>query len=268
MAAALLAILAFPGIVFAQEEFRVSVLGAVKRPGNYTLSKGDKLSALIEKAGGYADNVFLRGAILTRESAKETQAKTLAEIVARNEAQLFAEPAEAERKRDFLDSLGKLPPNGRIPVRLAHPRLLKGSDRDLLLEAGDTLYIPPQTNEVAVTGAVKDRSRSAYPYSAKAGYKDYVKMAGGIEAEADRNQAYLLAADGSVKRLSRGVIDWNPSESRWEIPAFAGKPPAIEPGDTIVVPKKPSAPWARRLSDLPSLLRRIHEITGTRIDAP
>jgi competence protein ComEA len=36
--------------------YSVSILGAVKNPGTYTMERGDKLSALIAKAGGLSDN--------------------------------------------------------------------------------------------------------------------------------------------------------------------------------------------------------------------
>jgi hypothetical protein len=69
--------------------------------------------------------------------------------------------------------------------------------------------------------------------------------------------------------LSREPIRWNPGESRWEIPVLIESAPRIEPGDTLVVPKKPArSAWARDNRNLPLLLMEIHALTGVLVDPP
>ena len=46
----------------------VAVAGQVKYPGTYTIQKGETLSSLIARAGGYTDRAYLRGATFTRSS--------------------------------------------------------------------------------------------------------------------------------------------------------------------------------------------------------
>ncbi|MEA4873258.1 MAG: SLBB domain-containing protein, partial [Synergistaceae bacterium] len=45
-----------------------NITGRVLYPGNYAVKRGEKLSSLLERAGGYADDAFTCGAVLLRES--------------------------------------------------------------------------------------------------------------------------------------------------------------------------------------------------------
>jgi len=266
-ALALLPIMIFICGAFAQDEI-VTILGAVHRPGAYPIDKGEKFSSLIERAGGFTDNAWLRGAVLSRESAKAAKEPLLRDSISRIEREAFAKRGEEERKREFIATLSELKPAKRIPVRLTHPRLLKGTGDDLPLEGGDSLFVPPKAGTVTVTGAVT-KPGTVSPHNPKADAEDYVKKAGGFAEDADRNHTYLLKADGTALPLSREWIRWSPKQSRWEIPALVEPEPPIEPGDTIVVPRKPPrSSWARDITALPQLLMEIHALTGVRVDSP
>ncbi len=260
----LLAMLLPPGAL--AQDLNATVLGEVMRPGTYALAAGDKLSALIMKAGGYADNAYLRGAVLTRRSARDLQKHQLEELAVALEAEGGDRPEDRARKSEATASLRAMSPGGRIPVRLAHPRLLRGKADDLTLEDGDVLTIPARSDRVAVSGAVRS-PEGAIPYSGKPDYAAYIAAAGGYAEGADRSRVYLLAADGTAVLLSRGWIRWNPAKSRWEIPAFSSPPEPIEAGDTIVVPRVPEK-WARKIKDLPAILLRIAVLTGVPVDRP
>jgi protein involved in polysaccharide export with SLBB domain len=250
------------------QEIRVSVNGEVARPGEYQLIKGDRLSSLIERAGGFAGNARMSGAVLSRESAREKKEPLLRELVSRIEREAFAKPGEEARKREFLRKLSELKPGNLIPVRIAHPRLLKGSEDDLLLEDGDAVIVPSKTEPVTVIGAVKSPG-AVFPYTPETDPKEYIRKTGGSADDAAREHAYLLRTDGTAIPLSREWIRWNPGDSRWEIPAFREPAPQVEPGDTIMVPKKPArSSWAHSIDGLPRLLMEIHVLTGTRVDPP
>ena len=60
-----------------KQQVRVTISGEVKRPGNYAMFQGEKLSDLINRAGGFTDKAFLRGAIFTRRSVAAEQRKAL-----------------------------------------------------------------------------------------------------------------------------------------------------------------------------------------------
>jgi len=73
-----------------KEQF-VTITGEVWFPGRYIIKKGETLSSLIERAGGYTDKAYLRGAVFTRKRVKELQQKTLEEMAIRLEKDLMAD---------------------------------------------------------------------------------------------------------------------------------------------------------------------------------
>lgn len=261
----------FPGTVRAlgaPRSVTVSVEGEIRRPGNYTLPRNARLSALILAAGGITDNADLAGAILRRESAREAQSGERQNIVLRLRDARAERPGGWDAWREFLDELGALPLLGRVPAPLSHPRLLKGSPRDLPLEEGDVLRIPAKRDTVTVRGAVREPGR-VVPFGGKTGTDEYIRRAGGYADTADRGQAYLMRPNGAVVPSRSGLLVWNAQASRWEIPALLGGGPAVGPGDTIIVPRKP-VPGSRAASvrNLQELLMRVAEITGVIPEIP
>jgi protein involved in polysaccharide export with SLBB domain len=245
-----------------------SIGGEVRRPGNYTLPPGSTLSSLLIAAGGFTDNAFPGGAILRRASARAAQESELRETASRLYWETAATGETRDAARPVVLLLRTLAPSGRAPVRLSHPRLLKGSPADLPLEEGDALSVPPKADTVAVAGAVRADSASV-PFTADLPYKEYIRRAGGYAGGADRGDVYLLRADGTVALLSLGFVSWNPAASRWEVTALAGTTPAVSPGDTIVVlrpPPKGLPPKAAR--ELPGILMRAAEIAAEPVTLP
>ncbi|MCK9362782.1 MAG: SLBB domain-containing protein [Syntrophales bacterium] len=242
--------------------------GKIKYPGRYVIAKGEKLSAVIERAGGYSDDAYLRGAFFTRESVRAMQQKGLTEMADRMERELLtgsgivtaasaeemaAKKAELEQKKQFVGYLRGLKATGRMTIRLAHLRLLKGSEYDIELEDGDTLFIPPSNNVVNVTGSVM--SQGSFIYSSRMDYKDYISLTGGYAKYADTDNIFVLKVDGSARKLSRGFFNWSSSRDRWEVAGFEQEVRTIEPGDTIIVPEKVERiAWLREVKDITQIL--------------
>jgi len=261
----------------------VSINGEVKFPGSYTIKKGDTLSSFIERAGGYTDNAYLRGAVFTRERVRELQQKSIDEMIARLEAGLLASGAveasvavsreeveakkvELEQKRKFIDTLRQTRAKGRMSIRLAHLRLLKNSQYDIELESGDTLTIPVKRSEVNVVGSVM--SQGSFIFSESLSYKDYLAMAGGYGRYADDKNVYVLKVDGSARKLANGMVSWNLTKERWEMNGFGDELREIEAGDTIVVPEKlDRMAWMRELKDITQVLYQIAVTAGVLIVA-
>jgi protein involved in polysaccharide export with SLBB domain len=97
------------------------------------------------------------------------------------------------------------------------------SSEDLILREGDVLSIPRELQTVRMRGEV------LYPTSARyrpsSGFKDYISRAGGFTERSRRGRAYVIYANGDVKR-TRKII-------------FLNFYPSIEPGAEIIVPTKP-----------------------------
>lgn len=256
-----------------REEY-VNIAGEVNFPGKYIIKKGESLSSLIERAGGYTDKAYLRGAIFTRTRVKELQQNSIDEMVTRLEKSLMAEStlrmstavsaeevaglkAQQEGTQKLIDSLKKTKATGRMTVQLGHLRLLKGSEYDIELEDGDTLYIPTINNVVHVAGAVM--MQGSYIYSDGYNLTRYIEMAGGYTKYADTKSMFIVKADGSAMKVpGGGLFSWNPFKSRWEVTAFGEPIKTIEPGDTIVVPERLQATaWLRGLKDISQILMQV-----------
>ena len=263
------------------EQF-VSVTGEIFFQGRYIIKKGERLSSLIERSGGYADKAFLRGAVFKRETVRELQQKGLDEMVKRLERDLLmesgamvstslsqeevtAKKVEIEQKQKFIASLHQLKATGRMSINLTSLRLLKGSEYDIELEDGDNLYIPPRPSVVNVTGAVM--SQGSYLFSEKLNFEDYVNMAGGYARYADTDNTYILKVDGSARKVSKGFMNWNSSKSRWELTAYGEETKEIEPGDVIIVPEKiERIAWLREIRDITQILMQMAVVAGVTIN--
>ncbi len=262
---------------WGKEKF-VNISGEILFPGKYIIKKGEGLSSVIERAGGYTDNAYLRGAVFTRERTKELQQKNLEEMITRLERELLAEGSvqistavsqeeiqakklELESKQKFIESLKKLKATGRMTIRLAHLRLLKNSEYDVELEDSDSLFIPAKNNVVNVVGAVM--AHGSFIYSDKLNYTDYIEMTGGYSRYADTSNVYVLKVDGSAMKLSKGFVSWNPFKSRWESAVFGEEIKEIEPGDTVVVPERlERIAWLREIKDITQILYQIAITAG------
>ncbi len=256
----------------------VTIQGEITFPGTYSITKGERLSSLIKRAGGYTDTAYLRGAVFTRTRVRELQKKGLDEMIERLEREILtagsaqistalsreeieAKKAELEQQRKLIESMKKIEPLGRLSIRLAHLRLLKGSEYDIELEEGDKLYIPVKNSIVNVMGAVM--SQGSFIYSGNLDYKDYIELTGGYTRHADKKNVYVLKVDGTARKLSGGLFSWNSSKSRWEIAGFGEEIEEIEPGDTIVVPEKlERIAWLREIKDITQILYQITLAAG------
>ncbi|MDI6743906.1 MAG: SLBB domain-containing protein [Thermodesulfovibrionales bacterium] len=256
----------------------VNMSGEIVFPGKYKIKKGEKLSSIIERAGGYKESSYLRGAVFVRNSVKELQQKSLEEMVLRLERELLAESSvqvstslsqeevqarkiELESKQKFVESMRKLKATGRMTIRLAHLRLLKGSEYDMELEDGDSLFIPVKNNVVNVSGAVM--AHSSLVYSDKLDWKDYIEMSGSYSRYADKDNVYVLKVDGSARKLPTGMVNWNSFKTRWEMTAFGEEIKEIEAGDAIIVSEKlERIAWLREIKDITQIIMQMAVTAG------
>jgi polysaccharide export outer membrane protein len=259
----------------------VSITGEVKFPGTYTIKKGERLASLIERAGGYTDSAFIRGAVFTRNSVREMQEKALAEMSERLERELLssgsiqistalsseeieAKKVELEQRKKFVDLIKQVKATGRMSIKLAHLRLLKNSEYDIELEEGDSLFIPTRNSVINVTGAVM--SRGSFIYSENLDYKDYISMSGGFTRYADESNIYVLKVDGTAMKLSNSFLHWNMTMSRWEAGSFGEDSKQLEPGDTIIVPiEVERIAWLREFKDLTQIMYQIAVTAGVAV---
>lgn len=256
----------------------VTITGEVKFPGTYTIKKGEKLSSLIERSGGYTDKAYLRGVVFTRERVRELQQRQIDEMVDRLERELLsvgtAEVAtaispedakikefEIRQKREFVAKLRIVKAKGRIAIKIVQPELLKKTPYDIELEEGDSLFIPSNPQSVQVIGSVYNQT--AFVYDKDKGVSSYIDLAGGYTENADEKRIYILKADGTAVRPGGSFlgISWSKDSNRWEFGSHD-----IEPGDTIVVPEKlERIAWMREVKDITQILYQIAVTAGVLI---
>jgi len=239
----------------------VKIGGEVKYPGVYPVKRGEKLSSVLERAGGFTDKAFPRGVLFIRESARVQQQKNLEEIAQRMEKQLLVEgsakmqttlsaeetvaaKAEMEARAKFVETLKGLKAQGRVYIRLKSVRSLKGSDYDIEMEDDDSITIPAKSSVVNVAGAVM--SQGSYVYSSS-GYKSYINMAGGFADYSRPGKTFLLKADGSARKAKCCMF-------------FSTN---VEPGDTVVVPERfDRIAWLREIRDISQILVNVALMAG------
>ncbi len=212
-----------------QENRIVELKGEFLFPGKYTIRRGEKLSELIDRVGGFTEFAYVEGSVLSREKLKKIERENLIkvaeglrmEIASKKLAQNKGTQMSSYKEiKSLLADLTKVEPLGRLVIDLPSIRL--NEDIDVLLEDGDVLYIPTKQNSVNVIGQVQ--VATSHMYQPNLDTEEYIKLSGGTKKQADEERTYIIKANGAIKI---------PMEDNW----FSSKDNyALSPGDTIVVP--------------------------------
>jgi len=217
----------------------IVLAGEVKRPGVYTIVKGERLSSVLRRAGGFTPEAFLKATVFTRKAVRESEKVQLDKFILSQQASILQESAayaaggqtgeEAVDQRlissqriQFLNILSQQIPLGRMSIRLDQPERLENTPNDILVGDGDSLYIPRRPSSVLVLGSV--RNQSAFLHKEGSNFQYYLELAGGLTPDADEKGIYILKADGSAET------------------SFL-KMRKIEIGDTVVVPLSTAAKY-------------------------
>jgi protein involved in polysaccharide export with SLBB domain len=206
----------------------VSIMGEVKYPGQFDLKRGERLSSLMERAGGLTSVAYPYGAIFTRESAALAEKEARNKLVDRMENELGEIVASGDLQSggaQFLSNLivrmKQAPTIGRVTITAGPAVMMANSGNDLILEPGDRLVIPPRPSSVVVVGEVL--SPSGYGFEPRLDGRDYIRLAGGFARSADKKRAFVIMPDGKTVRL-RGSL-WRTGDKM------------IAPGSVVVVPR-------------------------------
>jgi protein involved in polysaccharide export with SLBB domain len=171
----------------------VIIAGEVRFPGRYTITRADeKITDLLNRAGGLTPSAYARGAQFYRAEGRA----------------------------------------GRVGIdfdRILRDRTYRDN---LIVLAGDSLYVPLYQPVVQVEGAVNSPVAVAFEPGHNPDF--YVDRAGGFTRRADKSGTYVVQANGSVFR--RGT--------------------RVDPGARVVVPEKPA-------NDLGTNWVQIVTVTGS-----
>jgi len=156
--------------IFRQPEFELQrtvwITGEVLFPGPYALTRKDeRVSELVERAGGLLPTAYVRGARVFR---RDVRGFTLGENTEVNRVNLELETV------------------------IASP----GERTDIMLQPNDSLMIPEYDPTVRVEGAVTAPASVLFVEGADLEY--YIGNAGGYARNADKGRVAVQAANGSA----------------------------------------------------------------------
>ena len=217
-------------------EFRksetITLEGEFVFPGTYVFNKGELLSSVIERAGGFTNEAFVDGSVFLRESLAQREQEEIDRLrellndelsanslrdansdIAINEGKIALEKA-------ILESLSNSVATGRLVVPLSD--IMAYRSRDVVLKDGDRLMVPKLSQEVTILGEV--RRPTSYLFDPDFSQSDYIEQSGGYKDRADKDKVYIVKAGGEVIMPKRGLFKFRSAKN------------TISPGDTIVVP--------------------------------
>jgi protein involved in polysaccharide export with SLBB domain len=210
----------------------VSLEGAFVNPGIYYLEENEKLSELIERAGGYSSEAYLDGGIFLRASVAKREKdgliraandleKGIARAIQTGQFSQVSSPDLAIRLiGNIVEQLKEARPLGRVVVSFDLGKIKnKNLDIDISLRDQDRIIMPKKKSTITVSGEVL--SPSSYVYSKNLSYSDYIELAGGFREGADQGNIFYLLPNGQAAKPSRSWF----SETE------------LAPGTVIVVPQ-------------------------------
>jgi protein involved in polysaccharide export with SLBB domain len=160
-----------------QPQRTVTVRGDVRYPGEYTLLRdNERLSSVIDRAGGVLPSGYLKGGRLLRDQG-EGDEDVLAEQ--RNE-QVIVEMQQATQG---------------------------DPEEDVIVRPGDEIVIPTQPNTVAIRGNVANEGLIKHEEGRRVEY--YLDRAGGTRQ--DTEAVFLTQASGATFRVDTGWFRRTPT---------------------------------------------------------
>ena len=201
----------------------VTISGAVDYPGTYTLQANSTIQDLYGLVGNFKKEAFLEGIIFTRQSVRDRQFLSIQKSKEDLNKALLVSTQKGNNIGDIniIRALSETiePENlGRIAGDFS-PQ--SQSSMNTLLFDGDALRVTKNPNIINVLGEVLNPI--AFEYSKKLNVRSAIENAGGYQDYADKRKVYVIKANGIVQKGKRNIFTKNIT---------------LEPGDTVVVPRK------------------------------
>lgn len=247
----------------------VTLKGEFVFPGTYPISKGERLSSVIARAGGFTDLAYLKGTRFTRESARKLQQQRMDEALDKaqediiklqtNMSQTASSAEEVASSKTTLESLMRSveilkakKAEGRVLLEIASLKNLEGSIYDVELQGGDQLTVPSDPGGINVIGDVYNQNTIVTQRGKSVEW--YLNQVGGATGDADLDSVYVVKVDGSVisQANSSKFLFYN---------SFWGKP--LDSGDTVIVPRQyEKTAWLRNIKDIAQIIGNIAVTAG------
>lgn len=193
----------------------VNMTGLVRYPGLYPrLSKFERLSSFIERAGGFKDNANLSGAVLYRSKTDLLREK------------IVEKPTLDSTGSPILDSvlLSKQVIDEPVSIDLFNALKNKNSMDDIVLHEGDIIFVPEINPFVSVQGVVQSPLKIAFDKNQR-NLMYYIDKAGGFGIRPWKKRISVKYANGMSRRTKTFL--------------FFKIYPKVEEGSMIIVPSRP-----------------------------
>ena len=218
----------------------IAIKGEVVHPGAYGIRPGERLSSVLQRAGGFGPLAYPYGAVLMRREVREVEMNSRTEMVRRlrqeqiNLKQLPENDVDQKNAKltaiaqteTTIQQLQANPPIGRVVVRIRSDiSEWKNTEADVPVRDGDTLLIPKKADYVLVNGQVFNPTAVGYRSGRSARW--YLSQAGGMTQLANKKAVFVIRGDGSVLAAKNNSGFWS------------GDPlgATLQPGDVVVVPE-------------------------------
>jgi len=198
------------------EQKRVFVDGEANFPGAYSISsKNERISDLIDRAGGLSPYAFVEGGVLIRKNPYYREDSDAINATLEN--------SNLEGNKNRLDNQSEF----SVGINLKEILEEGGEDSksNLVLESGDRIFIPSIQETIKVEGRVL--LPSLIKYEDRLSLRDYIDKSGGFADRAKRSKTYVVHPNGDVATTSTFL--------------FFKNYPKIRPGSVVIVPVKPEA---------------------------
>lgn len=209
-----------PGAVLLSGEF--------VQPGVYTIRKGEKLSSLIARAGGLTDQSYPYGAIFTRDRVKQIQRQEMRQTAQRLQSAMVSAsvkknvaPGGAIALQNMVNQMAEQDFIGRVVIEADPVVLNLDPEKDIVLEAGDSLFMPKRPNFIVTVGDVLNPS--ALQFVPGKGVQSYLDEVGGFTRAADEDRVFVVYPNGVSKPIT--LSSWGGDRNL-----------SIPPGSAIVIP--------------------------------
>lgn len=211
-----------------QEGMVIELQGEFMFPGTYTFKRGETLSDIVQRAGGFTQFAYPAGAVLSRERLKQQEADRIQllneqlkkEIKSLALLRNGSSSISSSQALSIVEQLENVEPVGRLVIDV-NAAMNGDKIADLMLEKNDKLFIPALNPVVSIIGEVQFESN--HTFKPNFTVDDYISSAGGTKRQADMGRVYIVKANGSVEL---------PNNSFW----FSRNYQPLSPGDTIIVP--------------------------------
>lgn len=206
----------------------IELKGEFRNPGVYSILPGDRILDVINRAGGYTDEAYAEGIVFLRKQVAKKQKESFlrsADELERTMINIISSGQIPNITEFTLAPLGQLiarlrseEPIGRQVVNFDYLTMKSDISSNIYAQDGDEIFVPRRPDSLYIVGEVLNSTTLKYDPSNSV--QDYIRMAGGLNDQADKDRMFIIYPNGSAEIINNSLFRRNSS---------------IVPGSTIVV---------------------------------